>query len=377
MTKPNLLELAKQGNPQAIAALMNHSLKPKGIVAKVQSQGDRLQVLLEAGQTPNRQMLTNFVRNGLNHLNIDSIQSVQVSGQQTGASQPAWTQRLEIGPSSLTPSQPVPGTATSTPKSVTPPPPPKRPMEMPPPPPRPPITASPTVLQPDDETPVVSSSSSDEVAPVSGQPNVIQDDERDEFDLDYLDDDNEPDETLLSQPPTARQHEELDDLLSDDQFIDNLLTDEARATGYSQSALSITDAAELGIDAPELPETVKELDDIVIEDAQTESVANNSDGSTPSRMISLDESEGEAVETRDDDGEALPASQSEQDSTTPNRILFILILFIVAGWLFGMIGYSLWSHLSNPSEQLDLSPSSRSALPSGGDSIPYDGSPPI
>ncbi|MGJ3252097.1 MAG: hypothetical protein ACFE0J_13345 [Elainellaceae cyanobacterium] len=377
MTKPNLLELAKQGNPQAIAALMNHSLKPKGIVAKVQAQGDRLQVLLEAAQTPNRQVLTNFVRNGLNHLNIDSIQFVQVSGQQTGANQPAWTQRLEVGPSSLNSSQPVPGAATSAPKSVAPPPP-KRPMEMPPPPPRPPITASPTVLQPDDETPVVSGSpSSNEVASVSSQPNVISDNESDEFDLDYLDDDDEPDETLLSQPPTARHHEELDDLLSDDQFIDNLLTDEARATGYSQSALSITDAAEPDIDAPELPENIKELDDVVIGDAQTEyGIADGDDNDQP-KTISPDEPEGEAIETTGDDGDALPASQSGRDSTTPNRILFILILFIVAGWLFGMIGYSLWAHLSNPSEQLDLSPSSRSALPTGTEPIPFDGSPPI
>ncbi|WP_242063438.1 hypothetical protein [Nostoc sp. FACHB-892] len=35
MTQPNLLELAKQGDAQAIASLMNRQLQPKGITAKV------------------------------------------------------------------------------------------------------------------------------------------------------------------------------------------------------------------------------------------------------------------------------------------------------------------------------------------------------
>ncbi|WP_277926746.1 MULTISPECIES: hypothetical protein [Nostoc] len=35
MTQPNLLELAKQGDAQAIASLINRQLQPKGITAKV------------------------------------------------------------------------------------------------------------------------------------------------------------------------------------------------------------------------------------------------------------------------------------------------------------------------------------------------------
>lgn len=33
--KPNILELAKRGNPKAIEALLNRHLQPKGITAKV------------------------------------------------------------------------------------------------------------------------------------------------------------------------------------------------------------------------------------------------------------------------------------------------------------------------------------------------------
>jgi hypothetical protein len=115
MTKPNLLELAKQGNPRAIAALMNHSLKPKGIVATVESQGDRLQVLLEAAQTPNQQVLTSFVKNGLSQLNVSSIKSVHISGRQTGADRPAWTQAVDFGPPTAATASLTRGGASSIP----------------------------------------------------------------------------------------------------------------------------------------------------------------------------------------------------------------------------------------------------------------------
>ncbi|BAZ03806.1 hypothetical protein NIES3974_04360 [Calothrix sp. NIES-3974] len=35
MSQPRILELAKQGNAQAIAYLINQQLQPKGITAKV------------------------------------------------------------------------------------------------------------------------------------------------------------------------------------------------------------------------------------------------------------------------------------------------------------------------------------------------------
>jgi hypothetical protein len=97
MTQPNLLELAKQGNPQAIATLMNRSLRPKGIVATVVQQGDRLRVLLAADQIPNRQAMTLFVRNGIVSLGVSTIRAIEISGQQTDANQPAWTQEVELG----------------------------------------------------------------------------------------------------------------------------------------------------------------------------------------------------------------------------------------------------------------------------------------
>lgn len=96
MTQTNLLELAKQGNPQAIASLMNRSLQPRGMTATTELQGDCLQVILESAQIPNRQVLTTFVQNGMKNLGVRSIRSVRVVGKQTGSVEPAWMQEIEL-----------------------------------------------------------------------------------------------------------------------------------------------------------------------------------------------------------------------------------------------------------------------------------------
>lgn len=98
MTQSHLLEQAKQGDPQAIAALMNKSLQPKGMTAYVDRQGDHLEVVLRSDRIPNRQALTAFVEQGIHNLGIETIQSVTVSGQQIGASASAWTEKLYLSP---------------------------------------------------------------------------------------------------------------------------------------------------------------------------------------------------------------------------------------------------------------------------------------
>ncbi len=55
MTQPNLLELAKQGDAQAIASVINYLLKPKNITAKVVLKNNCLQVMLESVQVPEQE----------------------------------------------------------------------------------------------------------------------------------------------------------------------------------------------------------------------------------------------------------------------------------------------------------------------------------
>jgi hypothetical protein len=94
--QPNLLELAKQGNAQAIATLMNRQLQPKGITAKAALLEGCLQIMLESAQVPNQQALVAFVRKGLTSLGAVSIERVRVYGRQTAKEVPAWSQDFEL-----------------------------------------------------------------------------------------------------------------------------------------------------------------------------------------------------------------------------------------------------------------------------------------
>ena len=108
MTQENLRQLAKQGNPKALATIINQSLKPKSITAKVGLKDDCLQVLLESAEIPNQQAMVSFIRNGLTRLEVESIRRVKVYGRKLGEESPAWNQSFEMMPEVETPSIPEP-----------------------------------------------------------------------------------------------------------------------------------------------------------------------------------------------------------------------------------------------------------------------------
>ncbi|WP_414756501.1 hypothetical protein [Anabaena sp. CCY 9910] len=97
MSQEKLVKLAKRGNTQAIAFLMNRHLKPKGITAKVLLKDACLQVMLESTKVPNQQSLVAFVHKGITSLGTGSIERVKVYGRQTGEELPAWTEEFEVG----------------------------------------------------------------------------------------------------------------------------------------------------------------------------------------------------------------------------------------------------------------------------------------
>lgn len=105
MTKTDILELAKQGSPKAIAALIDRSLQPKGITAKVALIEGCLHVLLEADKVPNQKVLANFIYQGTLELRAESIQSVKVYGRSLGNSSPAWSEKFDLDDPTSLPAQ--------------------------------------------------------------------------------------------------------------------------------------------------------------------------------------------------------------------------------------------------------------------------------
>lgn len=81
MARRHFLELARQGETQAIATLINRNLHPKGIVAVVKYEYGYLQICLEGEQMPRQATLVNFIRAGLQRLDIQGVRLVRVYGR--------------------------------------------------------------------------------------------------------------------------------------------------------------------------------------------------------------------------------------------------------------------------------------------------------
>lgn len=91
-----LIKLAKQGNPKAIAALMNRQLQPKGLTVKVVIQHDWLQVNLETKQPQERKALVEFICKGVTGLEIESLKGIKVCCRQVGEDFSVWSERITL-----------------------------------------------------------------------------------------------------------------------------------------------------------------------------------------------------------------------------------------------------------------------------------------
>ncbi|OYQ62110.1 hypothetical protein B9G53_24005 [Pseudanabaena sp. SR411] len=104
MTQNPLVEQAKQGNVNAIASLMNRLLKSQAMLANVERDGDRLEILIESDlrslddevRIPNRQVLVGMLKKWFITLEVKTVSRITVSWQQTGFDEPAWTEEIYL-----------------------------------------------------------------------------------------------------------------------------------------------------------------------------------------------------------------------------------------------------------------------------------------
>ena len=91
-----LLKQAKQGDPKAIAALMNRSTQAKGISVKASLKNRCLQVLLEGDVVPHQGKTVEFVRDGMAKLQVPEVDRVKVYGRQVGQETPVWQDEIVL-----------------------------------------------------------------------------------------------------------------------------------------------------------------------------------------------------------------------------------------------------------------------------------------
>ncbi|WP_448561831.1 hypothetical protein [Trichothermofontia sp.] len=96
MTQPNLVALAQQGNPRAIAALVNQHLQPQGIQARVTVKSGNLHLLLESKAVPDRHTHLEQITHLFLENQIHAFATVMVYGRKQGEKQPAWQDRVDL-----------------------------------------------------------------------------------------------------------------------------------------------------------------------------------------------------------------------------------------------------------------------------------------
>lgn len=94
--QPNLLDLASQGNVQALTALINRQLQSKDITTKTTLTQGCFTVIAESENVPDQAFLVDFIRKGITNLKSEAIQRVIVQGRITGKATPVWREAFEL-----------------------------------------------------------------------------------------------------------------------------------------------------------------------------------------------------------------------------------------------------------------------------------------
>ncbi|MBW4615012.1 MAG: PrsW family intramembrane metalloprotease [Desmonostoc vinosum HA7617-LM4] len=94
MTDNNWLELAKQGDVNAIATQMNFYFQPQGTTVTASLKDGCLHLMLESEQVPNQAPSVTFIRQELSTWQPESVTMVQVYGRKVGEEFPAWDERF-------------------------------------------------------------------------------------------------------------------------------------------------------------------------------------------------------------------------------------------------------------------------------------------
>jgi len=119
ITTHSVLELAKQGDAEAIATLINRSIQSKGITAAANLEGECLKLDLRSPQKINQKAMVSLIRKGMLSLQIKTIKELVISAYQsdyeTASDKQIWQLNLNLE----SPEEPEPELAQSEPPQST------------------------------------------------------------------------------------------------------------------------------------------------------------------------------------------------------------------------------------------------------------------
>lgn len=96
MKPSTALALANQGNPAAIAQLLNERLCKKGVIANVTRKQQGLCITLEAVHVPERTLLLPFLWRTFKILDTHAINSVTIQAKRLNRNHIDWFEELPL-----------------------------------------------------------------------------------------------------------------------------------------------------------------------------------------------------------------------------------------------------------------------------------------
>jgi hypothetical protein len=99
----HLISLAKQGNPKALTTLINQTLSPLGVVVTSALNAECLVVTAIVPDTIDRKFLIEFMREGMERLQANSIRQVLLVGRDRARVTPDWQYILNLYQADLPP----------------------------------------------------------------------------------------------------------------------------------------------------------------------------------------------------------------------------------------------------------------------------------
>jgi hypothetical protein len=96
MSQQKNIELAKKGNPKAIAELINQRLNLKNIHAKVSRKNGHLEVLLLGNGLQDKKQFISFVLCGIKKLEINGLETLKISAKTGEESETVWSSIISI-----------------------------------------------------------------------------------------------------------------------------------------------------------------------------------------------------------------------------------------------------------------------------------------
>jgi len=96
MTTQNILELAKQGNTQAITTLMNQALETKEITVQISITGRSMTIVGESQANIEQSFFVDYVRQTIKKIKLSTVKTMYIKGQITDTKTPIWTQIIDL-----------------------------------------------------------------------------------------------------------------------------------------------------------------------------------------------------------------------------------------------------------------------------------------